>query len=336
MPAPRTVRWWIILLEAFALPAALGLILATAAGWLSGQNLTDSQWPFLAFVGWVCDVLSHLQIVYAFAFAIVLPLLILCRRWGVLVLSVPFAGSVALAVGPYLPIGVRTAEGVTGQTLTVAAFNFGGAIGRAGDIIAWVEREAPDVIVFSEGGTDLHDALRSLRPRFPFTLAVDNAGYENWIWSRFPLESAALPPLERGNNVIAARLCTDPARTRCLFVVGAHPASPVSADRVSSRNRTLSVMADVLAQHRHLPRIVAGDLNTTPWGASFRAMLERAELIDSALGRGLHPTWNVMDRSLLFPIDHVLHSREFGTLGRRVGPELGSDHFPVVARLAFR
>lgn len=334
---PRAAKLLVIVLDLFALPAALALILAVAAGWLSSWQMTDSNSELLQFVGWACDVLVHLQIVYAVAFMMVLPLLVLCRRWGVLALCVPFAGSVALDVGPYLPFGARSAAAGEGPSLTVGAFNFGGAIDRAADVVTWIERESVDLLVFSEGWPHWQGALGALHARFPYRLSYDNrAGYETWLWSRFPLEQVALPPMAPGNNVLAARLCTDTTRSRCAFIVAAHPASPVSADRVSARNRALAVMADVLNQHRDMPRIVAGDLNTTPWSAGFRGLTGGAGMIDSGLGHGLHPTWNALTIRLLFPIDHVLHSADMVTISRRVGPDLGSDHLPVVARLAFR
>jgi len=33
---------------------------------------------------------------------------------------------------------------------------------------------------------------------------------------------------------------------------------------------------------------------------------------------------------LLIPIDHCLHSREVRIVRKQIGPDVGSDHYPVV------
>jgi endonuclease/exonuclease/phosphatase (EEP) superfamily protein YafD len=79
---------------------------------------------------------------------------------------------------------------------------------------------------------------------------------------------------------------------------------------------------------------VMGDMNITPWSPVMRDFLEQNRLKDSALGHGIHPTW--FSHSLMFgiPIDQILHGSGVVILDRHVGPEIGSDHFPVTADIA--
>ena len=80
-------------------------------------------------------------------------------------------------------------------------------------------------------------------------------------------------------------------------------------------------------------RMAVGDLNCTPWSPHFDKFLQTARLRDSALGRGVSPTWFPIPL-LGLPIDHFLVSKEIEVVNRVVGPNVGSDHRPVV--LTFR
>ncbi len=83
------------------------------------------------------------------------------------------------------------------------------------------------------------------------------------------------------------------------------------------------------------PLIVAGDFNMTPWTV-------KLQRITSATGlkryNTFHPTWPLRVRGVrLLPFaatDNVLASPEFTAISVRAGPDLGSDHRPVVADIA--
>lgn len=94
------------------------------------------------------------------------------------------------------------------------------------------------------------------------------------------------------------------------------------------------------------PLLLVGDLNTTPWSAPFRQLIQTTPLYDSQLGQGIQATWPVfyapwgqqqfwgLLKALRIPIDHVLLSPEWQVITRQVGPAVGSDHLPVWLELA--
>ena len=69
---------------------------------------------------------------------------------------------------------------------------------------------------------------------------------------------------------------------------------------------------------------------SSPWGAHFRRLVHDSGLRDSAQGRGVHPSWPAIDPLLRIPIDHCLLSPCIGLVDRRVGPDIGSDHYPLI------
>ena len=50
---------------------------------------------------------------------------------------------------------------------------------------------------------------------------------------------------------------------------------------------------------------------------------------------GSYPAWLPFG-ILRLPIDHLLASRDFTVIGARLGPDIGSDHLPLVTTLAWR
>ena len=80
-----------------------------------------------------------------------------------------------------------------------------------------------------------------------------------------------------------------------------------------------------------------GDLNVTPWSWPFRNLLTKGETRNSQIGFGLQPTFAATSFAFLrVPIDHLLHSDALLIRDRRLGPSLGSDHFPLLVNLEYK
>ena len=58
-------------------------------------------------------------------------------------------------------------------------------------------------------------------------------------------------------------------------------------------------------------------------------------LHDSSQGRGPLPTWPADSPLLRIPLDHCFHSGDVRILAKRPGPDIGSDHLPLIIDLAF-
>jgi endonuclease/exonuclease/phosphatase (EEP) superfamily protein YafD len=144
-----------------------------------------------------------------------------------------------------------------------------------------------------------------------------------WRAEAYATDDAAGPAYP----VTRVRLC----RTRCVDLVALHAAPPIRA-RGAYRARQLEIAAR-LASAAAGPVVLLGDLNCTPWSPAFDRLQAAAGLRDSGRGRGLHPTWLSAMPFIGLPIDHVLVGPGIGVRGRRVGPDIGSDHRPVVADL---
>lgn len=114
----------------------------------------------------------------------------------------------------------------------------------------------------------------------------------------------------------------------------------MSGELAELRNQYLKKLAAMAATRGSAPTIVAGDLNATPWSPWVRDFLRTPQLRDSQYGLGLLATWpasTAQYSSLLgIAIDACFHSGKLQVATRALGPELDSDHLPVITELRWQ
>ena len=119
-----------------------------------------------------------------------------------------------------------------------------------------------------------------------------------------------------------------------LRVLATHPMSPIGGRRWALRDEQLAATAEYLANQVDDPAVLIGDLNVTPWSTAFGGLLETARLRDSARGDGWQPSWPSRLGIFGIPIDHCLLRGDIVAAERSIGPNLGSDHLPLLVTIA--
>mgnify|MGYP003556423943 CR=1 FL=1 len=125
--------------------------------------------------------------------------------------------------------------------------------------------------------------------------------------------------------------CALPIWQRIRFL-GLHTHWPVLPELARLRAAALPPAAGT-ARSSDLPVILLGDLNLTPDSPAFARLLDASGLRDAVDGRRWRPTWQAGFWPLALRIDHVLVSPQLCVESVEVGPSIGSDHRPVIARL---
>ncbi len=202
-------------------------------------------------------------------------------------------------------------------------------------LVRYIEQTRPDVVVLMEVSLEWLESLRGLQADYPYARAVprdDDFGIA--VFSRLPFMEPERVLLlgEAGGPTILVPLDVQGAR---VTLIATHPRPPISATYAAQRNEQLEQLADVIAQESG-PLMVVGDLNVTPWSHVFRRFVARTGLRDSQRGFGVQGTWPTWLPIGRLPIDHCLVSNELVVGRRRVGPDIGSDHLPIVIALALR
>lgn len=117
-----------------------------------------------------------------------------------------------------------------------------------------------------------------------------------------------------------------------------HPSTPRSGIQWRYRNSYLeTVSRSIRAESPGTPVLAMGDFNTPPWSPFFRRFLDETGLVDAS-----GTNWPTVTRYFKeykgpyffgSPIDHILVSKSIQVRGFKVGPDIGSDHLPVMAHL---
>ncbi len=278
---------------------------------------------------WVLDVGSHFQAQY-FGFQLLCAVaFLLLKQWRWALVAGVLLGIPAFKLAPYyVPQPAAVAAGT--QPLRVLSFNVLSSNTRHAETLAWVRQTDPDLAFFPEVTAAWKAGLEPLRATLPYHIALpqeDNFGLA--VFSKHPiLEQEFIP--SRLVPVVMLRLVVAVAGRRLVFF-GLHPFPPMSPAIAADRD---AVLRDLAARVRREtdPVIVAGDLNATPWSHPMQA-LAAAGLRDTQLGRGFSATWQRRNPIFAIPIDHLWLGGKITATARWTGPDLGSDHWPIVADL---
>jgi endonuclease/exonuclease/phosphatase (EEP) superfamily protein YafD len=194
-------------------------------------------------------------------------------------------------------------------------------------------RERPDVVGLVEVTRPWLVALASVREEYPFRAEYpfhggepdDNAGLALWFRERPARLEPPEVPLAGASPVIHAEI-DFAGRRRHLWLV--HPTMPFARRGLPE----IDALAALIGRTPG-PRIVIGDMNSTEGSPQFAGFLRISGLRDSRLGFGRQPSWPT-DLPLRIALEHAFVSDDLAVVGRRLGPMIGSDHFPLIVDLA--
>lgn len=283
----------------------------------------------LAPLGWPFELFAHFRPQYAVA-ALLVTLVLAGQRRGVA------AGIAALLVAwNALPVMQRASAeappvSCAGPAFSVATVNLQYSNLQHDRFLAWLAGHPADLIVVQEltnawaqtlAGSDAHSHRFLLTREDPYGIGV---------LSRWPLESSgAIDLAGDGLPSVAGIVDVEGRRIRLL---GLHTHWPVLPEVARMRDAALGGAAGI-ARDSDLPVILLGDLNLTPDSPEFTRLLDESGLRDVVGGRRWRPTWQAGFWPLALRIDHVLVSPQLCVESVEVGPSIGSDHRPVIARL---
>ncbi len=300
----------------------------------------------LGFLGrwfWVLDLLSHFRVQYAFLLlAGALVLMARRRRWAAAVAAAFALLNGALLLPLYLSRPVPPLSGAL--PLRIATFNaFAGNKDREK---AWkfIGEEAPDLVLILEMQKAWAGDLRAFAPQYQILAGEPRDGTLGLaLLSKIPVKGVQLLHVEKdlaafslGSGLLLAVQARFEWDGRETAFLGIHPAPPVAQKHARARDVELVAVSRWVRSYGERPLIVAGDFNSSPWGYHFRKLVAETGLVNSQHGFGLQLSWCEGCGLLSFlkiPIDHVLHSRHWTTVERRLAPPLGSDHRMVLANL---
>ena len=276
---------------------------------------------------------------------------LLCLQLCMLDLTVParwfVVGATALALGwqlwwvlPYTrlwKVEVRGSNSASAdRQISILTANVLTPNRHAEQLLELVRQHQPDVLVTLESDQWWEDQLAVLEADMPDTIKcpLDNL-YGMHVYSRLRLHDKETAYLVEDDipSMHALVELPDGERVRIHFL---HPAPPSPTENPESaeRDAELVIVARSVADSDQ-PTIVTGDLNDVAWSRTTRLFRKLSGLLDPRVGRGMFNTFHADYPLLRWPLDHLFHSDHFTLCSIKRLPSMGSDHFPLLTRLAF-
>ncbi|MCW4116356.1 endonuclease/exonuclease/phosphatase family protein [Aurantimonas sp. MSK8Z-1] len=308
------------------------LVLALATG-LSFVRIPHGIVRTLAFPRLQILVLAALLVPATF-------FLVIDNHWrqGLVLVQVLVVLVQAVLIAKFTPLWKRQSVRWDGDpagdnTLSVFSFNVKMSNRRYDEALAVARDRDPDVAIFMETDAAWAEALEPLAETLPHGVRepLDNA-YGLLVFSRLPIEEARIDYLVTDDvpsfsGILRLR---DGQRFRLLVV---HPEPPVPAMDTVGRDAELLLVADRAASES-LPVVVTGDLNDVAWSHTTRLFQRVSGLLDPRVGRGFYNTFDARYPPMRWPLDHLFHDPRFKLIDMHRLPACGSDHFPMLFRLA--
>ncbi len=197
-----------------------------------------------------------------------------------------------------------------------------------------IHRHDPDVVLMVETDAWWERELRELERTRPHALRQPQSNtYGMLLYSRHPLVDPQVRFLVQ-DDVPSIHAGIRLRSGDCVTVRALHPRPPAPGESATSleRDAEMLIVAKEL-QGRDQPAIVVGDLNDVAWSRTNDMFQKISGLLDPRVGRGFYSTFNANWPFIRFPLDHAFVSHHFCVTAFEVLPHVGSDHFPVLARL---
>ncbi len=250
------------------------------------------------------------------------------------------ATNLYLLVQPALELPAAQASGARLTPVKVASFDVVSDESLP-DFVSWAKdkKQRPDVVGLQNLTTPWRDRITQLADVYPFSASAlyKETGVKEDIVSRFPILDASVYRPTGGHTAIRATVIIEGEAVQ-VFVID--PNKATSQTRWAERNQYLGLVSQwVATQAAGRPAIMLGDWNVTPWSPFYADVFEQSSLRRGDTGV-LPPATHTLAR-LPIPLlglndDHVAVSRRITVEGCAPGPDLGSDHLPLVCQIHVR
>lgn len=316
-PQPTVRRWLmvclVLLISCVAMATLLSLLLA----------------PY-----WLADLVNNFR-VYYFAFATVSMCgFLLLARYGWVVFSAIFILLNAMDIVPFF-MAQRSAPVLSHHDMTkplkVMTVNVN-LFNHRYDLIAnAIKRKDPDLLLIVEFNSHLQKALPQLTHWYPYSFGRAEGSLGGLtFYSKLPISQKSIVPL--GEVVVPLIHAVVRYQNKPIHVFATHLNMPLTREWFVLRNHQLAEMADYIEREPGT-KIAMGDFNITPWSWYFQQFVNNTKLHNSMLGFGVQNSWRDLYYTVRIPIDHILVTPDFQVLQRKVGPDIASDHLPVMVEL---
>lgn len=282
------------------------------------------------------DMLREPSIYLAAGLAIVGIVLARDRRWLVLGLATLVIGINLFRLWPYTVLAtpqVPLPDNVDGMSCaSVLSFNVLQDNARHADTAALIERVDPDILLLMETDRRWVEALEPQLAGYGYRLErpLDNT-YGMVFATRLEVDRAAMPIDDEAQTptLYATLRMGDGAR---FEVIGLHPRPPLPGESTATRDKNIA-RAGALTPDGLSNVLAIGDFNDVPWSKTTSRFIREGGYRDPRAGRGSFATFPADYAWIGWPLDQIFVKDGVKVDRLEIGPDIGSDHLPLIARV---
>ena len=287
---------------------------------------------------WWVRVWDFPRVQIAIGLAAVLALSLLLPGWVGWSVAVAAAGCLGWQVWrilPFTPLVHREMQFAAGSApadVTLVGANVLMENQQHDQVLALIRREDPDVLLLMETDATWCEALASALAGYPTVLRAPRDDHYGMVFAtRLEVREAKFVRLtENETPSVFARIATRDGRP--FHFVGLHPEPPVPGVDTDDRDAQI-LYAARFARASGMPLVVMGDFNDAAWSDTARRFKAYGRYVDPRVGRGIYASFDANRWLIRCAIDQIYVTDDVAVSSFGLGPHVGSDHFPVIARV---
>ena len=232
---------------------------------------------------------------------------------------------------------IRHSSEASAPVLQVISFNVLYENDNYAEVEKWLlkslSRENENIVLLVEASEDWTRGMAELKKKLPYHIErVPSPAFGMALYSSVPLDEVKIEQMEPiSPPVVTGKVKISGKEVR---LYGVHTLPPTGQDWFEARNKLLATLGEAVKADA-TPTILMGDLNCSPWSPKMRLLTNSGKLVDPFEQLMRPHTWSALPGLVTTPIDHILHSKELVAKDVAVGPHMGSDHRPLVARFSW-
>lgn len=277
---------------------------------------------------WLLELFSHFIAWHAMLAGVAALQFSLIRRWRwSLIACAVMAAQLSVPLFWYLPGDTTTLK----PNLRVLLANVHTANPDKQSFLNLVRAADPDVICVQEADDAWAEAIKVLEDDYSVNSIVprsDNFGIA--FYSRLPGGMTGV--LFQNEHQVPALSATITVEGCRIAILDLHTLPPMGKFMAQHRGRQLESARKWLEAQTD-PALLVGDLNLTMFSPEYRHFTQDLDLHNARKGFGPLGTWPAWVPFARLPLDHCLVQGDLAVVNCEVGPDIGSDHLPLIVDL---
>ena len=190
--------------------------------------------------------------------------------------------------------------------------------------------EKIDILQFQEVSPQMNEKIRSLKSIFPYSTGLDKPLdlFDSLILSKYPLLNTEIGQ----HHLVQTNFILNEKK---ISILGMHLFPGGTQVNLNYALQQTNYLKEVV-NNINTNLILLGDLNMTSSSKRFTNFLKDTNLYTYSSFKNITSTWPAfLPNYLGIQIDHVLFTKNFRLISKKIANNFGSDHRPLIVELAY-